>query len=143
MTFTDIIYLAQGNYLDGRAIVVFDTSSEFRIDNSECKEFISYISGVILKAILISKEQSHNDEFCVVVHLDNLKKCKIGFKIPICIARTLKRMFPDKLYKCYLKNPPMIFRAIYTAVSPLIDKVTRRKISIIKNGKEIEYDKYS
>ena len=45
-----------------------------------------------------------------MVNLTNLKKCKLTIKFLLYMTKILKEMFPDKLYKCFLTNPSLIFR---------------------------------
>ena len=143
MDLNKIIYIDQSNFIDGRAIVIFNTKScSFQLSNKDKTKIISHIINIISTAIAISKKQSNIKEFCAIAYLSKLKQCRIGFQIPICITKILKDVFPDMLYKCYLNNPPFIFRSIYTVIRPFIDKVTRKKISIINKGKTIKFDEF-
>ena len=144
MDLNKIIYIETGNFIEGRAVVIFNTKTcAFKLQNKDRKKVIAHLIVVISAAISISKEQSNIKEFCVVAYLEKLKQCKIGYQIPICITKVLKNMFPDMLYKCYLNNPPFVFRSIYAVIRPFIDKVTRKKISIINKGKTITFDEFN
>jgi len=144
MDLNKIIYFDSENFIEGRAIVIFNTKScIFQLQNKNKTKIIAHMNNVISTAITISNNKSNIKEFCVIAYLSKLKQCTIGYQIPICITKILKEVFPDMLYKCYLNNPPFVFRSIYTVIRPFIDKVTRKKISIINKGKTITFDDFN
>lgn len=142
MDFSHVVYINSDKYLDGRSIVMFDLDSAPQLKKEAYPFVIQRIITVFMEALGISRKYCGIDEICVIVKLKHLKKSKIGIKFSIYMAKLLKNMFPDKLYKCFLKNPPFIFHTIFMAITPFIDKITRKKISLIKNGRFIEYDEY-
>ena len=75
-----------------------------------------------------------------MVNLINISKCKLSITFLLQMTKILKNVFQDKLYKCFLQHPTIIFRSIYLVIRNVIDKKTRNKISIVKNGKQIIYD---
>jgi hypothetical protein len=52
------------------------------------------------------------------------------------ISTLLKNRYPNKLYKCFIHNPPFIFEALFNLVSMFIDKDTQKKITLVKLRKE-------
>merc|ERR1711959_100353 len=53
---------------------------------------------------------------------------------------TLKIMqnhYPERLAKCILVDSPFVFRVLWKVVYPLIDEVTRKKISLVRSGEQL------
>ena len=48
----------------------------------------------------------------------------------------LQNVFPERLHKAYLIQPPWVFNAFWAIISPFIDPITKEKIVIIKGGLE-------
>ena len=140
MDFSKTIYIKEGDYLDGRSVVIFDCDTPFQLTNNNSSAIIMHIVNTLKKSIMVSKNYSNNEQFCIMVNLTNLKKCKVSIKFVVSITTILKEVFPEKLYKCFLKNPSILFRSIYLVIRHIIDKETRDKISLLKNGKQIIYD---
>jgi hypothetical protein len=49
------------------------------------------------------------------------------------LSSCLKDKYPDKLSKCYIYNPPIVFKQIFNIISVFIDKETQKKIELVKN----------
>ena len=139
MDFSKTIYIKEDEYLDGRSIVIFDCDTPFQLTCNNDAKIITYIIQIFTKSISLSQKRGYED-FCVVVNLTNVKRCNLTIKFLLCMTKILKEMFPEKLYKCFLRNPSFIFRSLYLAIRLIIDKETRNKISLIKNGKQINYE---
>ena len=137
MNFSKFIYIEEDHYFNGRAIVIFDCTQGFKLKKSMHAELMTYIMSTFMKALDKSKEVVQIEELGVIVNLKNFQTCKIGIKFIMQLVKLFKIVFADKLYKCIMKDPPIIFRSIFTIISPFIDRKTRRKISFIKNGKKI------
>jgi hypothetical protein len=140
MDFSKTIYIKEDRYMDGRSIVIFDCDTPFVLSKKNQSHITMHILKTIQNCIDLSIKNSNNAEFCVLVNLTNIKKCKLSVKFIIGISSLLKNAFPDKLYKCFLQNCSVVFRGIYTLVKTVIDKETRNKISIVQNGKHILYE---
>eukprot|EP01035_Chromulina_nebulosa_P018047 gene18047-23689_t len=52
----------------------------------------------------------------------------------------LQDHYPERLHKAYLINSPWIFNAIFSALSPFIDPVTKAKIVFVSNKSFLEND---
>ena len=104
----------------------------FQVDKL-VKDFPEYES--IIKTCVPSIIISLNDKIDFkITNLTNIKKCKLSITFIIGISTLLKNAFPDKLHKCFLQNSSMVFRGIYSLIKTVIDKETRNKITIIKDG---------
>jgi len=140
MDFSKTIYIKENGYIDGRSLVIFDCDSSFILSKKNQSHITMHILKTIQNCIDLSIKNSNNAEFCVLVNLTNIKKCKLTIKFIIGISSLLKNTFPDKLYKCFLQNSSVIFRSIYTLIRRVIDKETRKKITIVRNGKHVLYE---
>ena len=140
MDFSKTIYIKEDRYMEGRAIVIFDCDTPFILSKKNQPPITMHILRTIQNSIDLSIKNSNNAEFCVLVNLTNIKKCKLSIKFIIGISSLLKNAFPDKLYKCFLQNSCMVFRGIYSLVRTVIDRETRNKITIVKDGKHILYE---
>jgi len=140
MDFSKTIYIKENDYLDGRSIVIFDCDSSFVLTKQNHPHLILHIIQIFNDSMILSKKQSNINEFCVMVNLTNISKCKLSIKFLVHMTTILKNAFQDKLYKCFLQHPTMIFRSIYLVIRNVIDKETKKKIIIVKNGNQIIYD---
>lgn len=140
MDFSKTIYIKKNEYIDGRSLVIFDCNSSFILSKKNQSHITMHILKTIQNSIDLSIKNSNHAEFCVLVNVTNIKKCKLSIKFIIGLSSLLKNTFPDKLYKCFLQNTSIVFRSIYTLIRRIIDKETRKKITIVCNGKHLLYE---
>ena len=140
MDFSKTIYIKKNGYIDGRSLVIFDCNSSFILSKKNQSHITMHILKTIQNSIDLSIKNSNHAEFCVLVNVTNIKKCKLSIKFIIGLSSLLKNTFPDKLYKCFLQNTSIVFRSIYTLIRRVIDKETRKKITIVCNGKHLLYE---
>ena len=140
MDFSKTIYIKKNEYIDGRSLVIFDCNSSFILSKKNQSHITMHILKTIQNCIDLSIKNSNHAEFCVLVNVTNIKKCKLSIKFIIGLSSLLKNTFPDKLYKCFLQNTSIVFRSIYTLIRRIIDKETRKKITIVCNGKHLLYE---
>jgi len=140
MDFSKTIYIEENRYLGGRSVVIFNCDSPFILTKNNETALVSHMIKILQNSIELSIQNCNIGEFCVLVNLTNIKKCKLSIKFICGISRLLKTAFPDKLYKCFLQKPSVLFRSIYLIVRTVIDKETRDKITIVKNGENILYE---
>ncbi len=143
MNLDNIIYIKDNQHMDGRAIIYIVLSKEVCISKKENALVVAFIIKTINKALELSKKISAIEEFAIIVELKNYKKSKFGVYLPVALAKTLKVLFPNRLYRCYLRNSPMIFRYMFRLIYPLLDKDTKQKIFFIKGDKKIPCTEYS
>lgn len=109
-------------------------------DEKEIVRVTSFIANIITKAIL--KSQKINEQkFDVLVYLENFKIKQINYQFVKYLADILKQLFPEKLRKTVLIDPPSVFIHSYEIIKKFIDKPTRAKISLISTkDNRILYD---
>jgi len=107
---------------------------------TEIVRITSFIANIITTAILKS-QKIKEQKFDVLVYLENFKIKQINYQFVKYLADILKQLFPEKLRKSVLIDPPSIFIHSYEIVKKFIDKPTRAKISLISTKENrILYD---
>jgi len=109
-------------------------------DEKEIVRVTSFIANVITTAILKSQKIKEN-KFDVLVYLESFKIKQINYQFVKYLADILKQLFPEKLRKTVLIDPPSVFIHSYEIIKKFIDKPTRAKISLISTKENrILYD---
>lgn len=109
-------------------------------DEKEIVRVTSFIANVITTALLKSQKIKEN-KFDVLVYLENFKIKQINYQFVKYLADILKQLFPEKLRKTVLIDPPSVFIHSYEIIKKFIDKPTRAKISLISTKENrILYD---
>ena len=121
--------------------VVFSTKDWIQpSDENQIVRITSFIANVITKALLKSQKIKEN-KFDVLVYLENFKIKQINYQFVKYLADILKQLFPEKLRKAVLVDPPSIFIHSYEIIKKFIDKPTRAKMSLISTKENrILYD---
>ena len=121
--------------------VIFSTTNWIQpFDENEIVRVTSFIANVITKALIKSQKIKEN-KFDVLVYLESFKIKQINYQFVKYLADILKQLFPDKLRKAVLVDPPSIFIHSYDIIKKFIDKPTRFKISLISTkDNRILYD---
>ena len=111
--------------------VIFSTKDWIQpSDEKEIVRVTSFIANVITKAILKSQKIKEN-QFDVLVYLESFKIKQINYQFVKYLADILKQLFPEKLRKTVIIDPPSVFIHSYEIIKKFIDKPTRAKISLI------------
>jgi hypothetical protein len=128
---SELIYIASD--VDFGTVII---STENWISPSDEKGIIkitSFMANVITKAILKSQKIKEN-QFDVLVYLNKFKIKQLNYQFIKYLADILKQLFPEKLRKTILIDPPQIFITSYDIIKTFIDKPTRKKISLISTN---------
>jgi hypothetical protein len=111
--------------------VIFSTKDWIQpSDENEIVRVTSFIANVITKALLKSQKIKEN-KFDVLVYLESFKIKQINYQFVKYLADILKQLFPEKLRKAILVDPPSVFIHSYEIIKKFIDKPTRSKISLV------------
>jgi hypothetical protein len=121
--------------------VIFSTKDWIQpSDENDIVKATSFIANVITKALLKSQKIKEN-KFDVLVYLENFKIKQINYQFVKYLADILKQLFPEKLRKAVLIDPPSVFIHSYEIVKKFMDKPTRAKMSLISTKENrILYD---
>ena len=126
----DRIYVDKENRYERRCIVVFDfRNAVLKIKKDEHEYVRDHIVKTILKAIVLSKER----EFVLNVMADNIKKNRLKPIFLLALGRICKKVFDDKMHKCFIRKPSKLFRVVYSILTVLIDPETKEKIVILND----------
>jgi len=111
--------------------VIFSTKDWIQpSDEKEIVKVTSFIANIITKALLKSQKIKEN-KFDVLVYLESFKIKQINYQFVKYLADILKQLFPEKLRKAVLIDPPSVFIHSYEIVKKFMDKPTRAKMSLV------------
>ena len=140
---TKIIYMKE-------ELVSEDNVATFVIDTNNWKQpqtdeeivrITTFIASIATQTLLKSQKNGAN-KFDVLVYMENFKVGNLNYKFVKYLADILKSLFPDKLRKATLIDPPKIFITSYEIVKTFLDKPTRKKVELVstKENKSIYID---
>ena len=134
----EMIYLSDD--IDFGTVIITTKNWIQPSDEKEIVRITSFIANIITKAILKSQKINEH-KFDVLVYLENFKIKQINYQFVKYLADILKQLFPEKLRKTVLIDPPSVFIHSYEIIKKFIDKPTRAKISLISTKENrILYD---
>jgi hypothetical protein len=109
--------------------------------DEEIVKITTFIASVATQTLLKSQKNGVN-KFDVVVYMDKFKVGNLNYKFVKYLADILKSLFPDKLRKATIIDPPKFFISSYEIVKKFLDKPTRKKVELIstKDNKPIYID---
>ena len=96
---------------------------------------LSHIINVFNNAILISETQFNCQQIIIKADLTGVSFNHIDTDFIKTLTIILQNRYPDRLYKCYISNPPIIFTSVWNLIKKLIDKNTRDKVVIRTSNK--------
>jgi len=132
---TKIIYVKEDPVdAENVATFVIDTSNWKQPQtDDDIVRITTFIANIATQTLLKSQRHGAN-KFDVLVYMENFK---VGY-----LADILKSLFPEKLRKATLIDPPKIFITSYEIVKTFLDKPTRKKVELIstKDNKQIYVD---
>jgi len=104
-------------------------------DNKHCLELINYCALEFSKALLKSQEVKY-ETFDCTIDLYGIKMDNINLDFANGLSKIMKKLFPERLNRCYLINAPSFFETFYRVIRTFLDERTRKKFMFIKD-KEI------
>lgn len=137
---TKIIYMKEEPVdTDNVATFVIDTNNWKQPQtDEEIVKITTFIVSVATQTLLKSQKNGAN-KFDVLVYMENFKVGNLNYKFIKYLADILKSLFPEKLRKATIIDPPKIFITSYEIVKTFLDKPTRKKVELIstKENKQI------
>jgi hypothetical protein len=109
--------------------------------DEEIVKITTFIASVATQTLLKSQKHGAN-KFDVSVYMENFKVGNLNYKFIKYLADILKSLFPEKLRKATIIDPPKFFITSYEIVKTFLDKPTRKKVELIstKENKQIYID---
>jgi len=93
----------------------------------------SFMANVFTSALLKSQETG-KQHFDVVVKMDKFKVRNINYKFVKYLTSILKQLFPERLRRATLLDPPKFFITAYDIIKTFLDKPTRKKFQLISSA---------
>ena len=124
---------------DNIATFVIDTNNWKQPQTDEdIVRITTFIANIATQTLLKSQKHGGN-KFDVVVYMENFKVGNINYKFVKYLADILKSLFPEKLRKATIIDPPKIFITSYEIVKTFLDEPTRTKVELISTVDQAEY----
>ena len=98
-------------------------------------EVLSHLINMFNNAIIISETYYSSNKFVVEADLSGVTFNNIDADFLKQLTMILQATYPERLEKCFIRNPPAIFTSVWDLIKGLIDKRTRSKVEIIKDNK--------
>lgn len=92
------------------------------------KDLIEHIYNISEEAINISINKYNKSQYLCMVDLKNTLMKNIDIKFFRELFKDLQDKYPDKLYKCIIRNVPGFFKIVYNIIRPIIPRETKNKI---------------
>jgi hypothetical protein len=93
---------------------------------------------VATQALLKSQKNGAN-KFDVLVYMEHFKVGNLNYKFVKYLADILKSLFPERLRKATIINPPKFFITSYEIVKTFLDEPTRKKVELVSTVDQVEY----
>ena len=127
-----IIYIKEDTVdADNIATFVIDTNNWKQPQtDDEIVKITTFIASIATQTLLKSQKNGAN-KFDVLVYMEKFKVGNINYKFVKYLADILKSLFPEKLRKATIIDPPKIFITSYEIVKTFLDEPTRKKVELI------------
>lgn len=98
-------------------------------------EVLAHLIKMFNNAIIISETYFSSNKFVVDADLSGVTFNNIDADFLKQFTLILQATYPERLEKCFIRNPPAIFTSVWDIIKNLIDKRTREKVQIVKDNK--------
>jgi hypothetical protein len=134
-----IIYIKEDPVdADNIATFVIDTNNWKQPQtDDEIVKITTFIASIATQTLLKSQKNGAN-KFDVLVYMENFKVGNLNYKFVKYLADILKSLFPEKLRKATIFDPPKIFITSYEIVKTFLDEPTRKKVELISTKDSAE-----
>ena len=137
---TKLIYVKEDPVgADNVATFVIDTANWKQPQTDEdIVKITTFIANVATQALLKSQKNGAN-KFDVLVYMEHFKVGNLNYKFVKYLADILKSLFPERLRKATIIDPPKIFINSYEIVKTFLDEPTRKKVELVSTVDQVEY----
>ena len=137
---TKLIYVKEDPVgADNVATFVIDTANWKQPQtDEEIVKITTFIANVATQALLKSQKNGAN-KFDVLVYMEHFKVGNLNYKFVKYLADILKSLFPERLRKATIINPPKFFITSYEIVKTFLDEPTRKKVELVSTVDQVEY----
>lgn len=137
---TKLIYVKEDPVgADNIATFVIDTDNWKQPQtDEEIVKITTFIANVATQALLKSQKNGAN-KFDVLVYMEHFKVGNLNYKFVKYLADILKSLFPERLRKATIVDPPKFFITSYEIVKTFLDEPTRKKVELVSTVDQVEY----
>ena len=98
----------------------------------DLEPIIKHAVSEVTKGLLSSQSKGMDYFNVVTIFPVNFQKKNMDMKLIINLAKVMIQLFPKKLLKYYVYNPPKIFNVMWSALRIVMDKELRQKVVLVK-----------
>lgn len=119
--------------------VVIVNARYYSKDLDETKIFNNLIK-IFKQSLQISEKIYSKNQIIVIANMQKMTFSNINSSFLKKMVKILQDTYPERLFRCFIKNPPFIFNYIYKIIRPFMDNRTTSKIKILSKNKKL-FDK--
>ena len=105
---------------------------EYYTTQKDLDPIIKHAIQEVTKGLLSSQSKGMDYFNVVTIFPVNFQKKNMDMKLIVNLAKVMIQLFPKKLLKYYVYNPPKIFNVMWGALRIVMDKELRQKVVLIK-----------
>ena len=137
---SQLIYMREDE--DEVGTFIIDTNNWKQPQSDDDIVNITTFIACVATITLLKSQKNGTDKFDVIVYMENFKVGNLNYKFVKYLADILKSLFPEKLRKATIIDPPKFFITSYEIVKTFLDKPTRKKVELVstKDNKQIYID---
>lgn len=137
---SNMVFIKQNDTEKDIATFIINTDNWLQPNSDdEIIKLTSFIANVATNTLLLSQKRGF-ENFDVLVYLENFKVKQLNYKFIKYLAEILKALFPERLRKATIIDPPRFFISGYDVIKRFLDKPTRKKLKLIKNNNQVYFD---
>lgn len=137
---SNMVFIKQNDTEEDIATFIINTDNWLQPNSDdEIIKLTSFIANVATNTLLLSQKRGF-EKFDVLVYLENFKVNQLNYKFIKYLADILKALFPERLRKATIIDPPRFFISGYDVIKRFLDKPTRKKLKLIKNNNQVYFD---
>ncbi|KAI3381446.1 hypothetical protein SNEBB_000891 [Seison nebaliae] len=82
-------------------------------------------------------DDGHVDKGSLILDMKDISYANVDYQTLKSLLWLIMEQYPERLYKCFILNPGVLFTIVWKTVRPWMDQYTAAKVIIVKN--ETEY----
>ena len=139
---SDMVFIKNDDTENDISTLIINTDNWLQPNSDdEIIKLTSFIANVATNTLLKSQSRGF-ENFDVIVYLEKFKVSQLNYKFVKYLADILKALFPERLRKATIIDPPRFFITGYDVIKKFLDKPTRKKLHLIstKQNKQVYFD---
>jgi len=139
---SNMVFIKNDSDSNNYATFIINTENWVQPESEdEIIKMTSFIANIATNTLLKSQSRGF-EKFNVIVYLEKFKVSQLNYKFIKYLADILKALFPERLNKATIIDPPRFFISGYDVIKQFLDKPTRKKLQLIstKENKQVYFD---